>query len=56
VVYELTDRATSKPEAVSAIESRFLAAVLAQLQFDGDWAEMDAASLVSFRMPGASSR
>jgi phosphohistidine phosphatase len=56
VVYELTDRATSSPEAVSAIESRFPAAALAQLEFDGDWSEMDAASLVSVRMPGASKR
>ena len=37
VVYELTDQATSTPEAVSAIEGRFPAAALAQLDFEGDW-------------------
>ena len=56
VVYELTDPTTSAREAVAAIESRFPAAALAQLEFDGDWSEMDAASLVSVRMPGASKR
>jgi phosphohistidine phosphatase len=39
VVYELTDPTTSTPEAVSAIEGRFPAAALAQLEFDGDWSE-----------------
>ena len=37
VVYELTDPTTSTPEAVSAIEGRFPAAALAQLEFEGDW-------------------
>jgi phosphohistidine phosphatase SixA len=36
VVYELTDQTTSTPESVSAIESRFPAAALAQLDFNGD--------------------
>jgi phosphohistidine phosphatase len=35
-VYELTDPTSSTPEAVSAIEGRFPAAALAQLEFDGD--------------------
>jgi phosphohistidine phosphatase len=56
VVYELTDPATSAPETVSAIESRFPAAALAQLEFEGDWSEVEAGSLVSVLMPGSSSR
>ena len=53
LVHEMTDPATSRPEAVSAIESRFPAAALAQLQFEGDWSEIDTGSLVSVRMPGS---
>ena len=53
LVHEMTDPATSTPEAVSAIESRFPAAALAQLEFEGDWSEIDAGSLVSVRMPGS---
>jgi phosphohistidine phosphatase len=53
VVYEITDSTTSAPEAVGAIEGRFPAAALAQLEFDGDWSGMDAASLVSVRTPGS---
>ena len=34
VVHEMTDPASSTPEAVGAIESRFPAAALAQLEFD----------------------
>jgi phosphohistidine phosphatase len=45
VVYELTDRNTSAPEAVAAIEGRFPAAALAQLEFDGDWSQLDSCSL-----------
>jgi phosphohistidine phosphatase len=56
VVYELTDPTTSAREAVAAIESRFPAAALAQLEFDGDWSEMEAASLVNVWMPGSGSR
>ena len=52
VVYELTDQATSTPEAVSAIEGRFPAAALAQLEFEGDWSAVETGSLVSVRMPG----
>ena len=53
VVYELADPTTSRPEALGAIEGRFPAAALAQLEFDGDWSDIEAASLVSVRMPGA---
>jgi phosphohistidine phosphatase len=56
VVYEMTDPAISAPEAVGAIESRFPAAALAQLEFDGDWSGLDLGSLVSVRMPGSDSR
>ena len=52
VVYELTDPATSSPEAVAAIESRFPAATVARLEFEGDWSQIESASLVSVRMPG----
>jgi phosphohistidine phosphatase len=56
LVHEMTDPAGSNPKAVSAIESRFPAAALAQLEFDRDWSEIDAGSLVSVWMPGSSSR
>jgi phosphohistidine phosphatase len=56
VVYELTDQTTSTPEAISAIEGRFPAAALAQLEFDGDWSEIEGGSLVLVRIPGAASR
>src|SRR4029450_13033166 len=52
VVYELADPTNSKPEALGAIEGRFPAAALARLEFDGDWAGVEAASLLSVRMPG----
>jgi len=52
VVYELTDRSTSVPEAVAAIEGRFPAAALAQLEFDGDWSQLDSCSLTRVWMPG----
>jgi phosphohistidine phosphatase len=52
LVHELTDPATSTPEAVAAIEGRFPAAALAQLEFDGDWSGLDACSLRSVWMPG----
>ena len=53
VVYELADPTTSSPEAMDAIEGRFPAAALAQLEFDGDWSGIEAGALVSVRMPGA---
>jgi phosphohistidine phosphatase len=52
VVYELTDPATSTPEAVSAIEGRFPAAALARLEFESDWSQVETGSLFSVRMPG----
>jgi phosphohistidine phosphatase len=52
VVYELADPISSTPEALGAIEGRFPAAALAQLEFDGDWSHLEACSLVSVRMPG----
>ena len=55
VVYELTDQATSTPEAVSAIDGRFPAAALASLEFDSDWSQLDSGSLVSVRLPGTTS-
>jgi phosphohistidine phosphatase len=56
VVYELADPTSSTPEALGAIEGRFPAAALAQLEFDGDWSHLEACSLVSVRMPGQVSR
>jgi phosphohistidine phosphatase len=56
MVHELTDPAASRSEAVSAIESRFPAAALAQLEFEGDWSTIETGSLVSVRMPDAGSR
>ena len=53
LVHEMTDPASSTPEAVQAIESRFPAAALAQLEFEGGWSEIDAGSLVSVRMPAS---
>ncbi len=55
LVHELTDPASSTPQAVRAIESRFPAAALAQVEFEGDWSAIEAGSLVSVRMPGSSS-
>jgi phosphohistidine phosphatase len=52
VVYELTDRSTSTPEAIAAIEGRFPAAALAQLEFDGDWSQLDSCSLTRVWLPG----
>jgi phosphohistidine phosphatase len=56
VVSELIDQTTSTPEAVSAIEGRFPAAALAQLEFDGDWSEIECGSLVLVRIPSDASR
>ena len=53
LVHEMTDVASSTPAAVDAIESRFPAAALAWLEFDGDWSEIEGGSLVSVRMPDA---
>jgi phosphohistidine phosphatase len=51
LVHEMTDSTSSTPEAVGAIESRFPAAALAWLEFDGDWSEADAGALLAVRMP-----
>jgi phosphohistidine phosphatase len=55
VVYELADPTTSRPEALGAIEGRFPAAALAQLESDGDWSQLDSGSLVSVRLPDSTS-
>jgi phosphohistidine phosphatase len=55
VVHELTDPASSTPVAVSAIEGRFPAAALAQLDFDGDWSAVRD-RLISVWMPGSATR
>jgi phosphohistidine phosphatase len=51
LVHELTDAVTSSAEAVAAIESRFPAAALARLEFEGVWHHLASASLVSLQMP-----
>ena len=56
LVHDMADPDTSTPAAVSAIESRFPAAALARLEFDGDWSEIEGGSLVSVRIPDATSR
>lgn len=53
LVHDMVDPDTSAPGAVSAIESRFPAAALARLEFEGDWSEIDGGSLVSVRIPDA---
>jgi phosphohistidine phosphatase len=52
LVHELTNAATSNPEAVAAIESRFPAAALAKLELAGDWSQFDSGSLIAVRLPG----
>src|SRR5215211_10107 len=52
LVHELIDPDGSTPEAVAAIESRFPAAGLARLEFDGDWSQLESCSLLSVWMPG----
>jgi hypothetical protein len=52
----MADPNTSRPEALDLIEGRFPAAAMAQLEFDGDWSAIEAASLVSVRMPDSASR
>jgi phosphohistidine phosphatase len=51
LVHELTDPLTSTREAVSAIENRFPAAALAQLEFTGDWSKVETGALVGVWMP-----
>jgi phosphohistidine phosphatase len=56
LVHDMADLDTSAPSAVSAIESRFPAAAVARLEFDGNWSEIEGGSLVSVRMPDATGR
>jgi phosphohistidine phosphatase len=56
LVHEMTDPASSNPEAVRAIENRFPAAALAQLEFEGDWFGVDNGSLIAVRMPSSASQ
>ena len=56
LVHDMADPDTSTPAAVSAIESRFPAAALAWLEFEGDWSKIEAGSLVSVRIPDAANR
>ena len=51
LVHEMADSTSSTPEAIVAIESRFPAAALAWLEFDGDWSEADSGALLAVRMP-----
>jgi phosphohistidine phosphatase len=55
LVHEMTDPATSTPAAIGAIESRFPAAALAQLDFEGAWSQVESGSLVAVRMPDPAS-
>jgi phosphohistidine phosphatase len=55
LVHELTDPNKSSPEAVAAIESRFPAAALARLEFDGNWSQVETCSLLAVWMPGTDS-
>jgi phosphohistidine phosphatase len=56
LVHDMTDVASSTPEAVGAIESRFPAAALAQLEFEGDWSRVESGSLIAVRTPSPASR
>jgi hypothetical protein len=49
----MADSTSSAREAIAAIESRFPAAALAWLEFDGDWSQTEAGSLIAVRLPGA---
>lgn len=51
VAYELADPETSDPAALAAIDGRFPIATLARLEFEGDWADLETASLVDVRLP-----
>lgn len=53
LVHELTDPAASNPGAVATIESRFPAAGLAQLEFEGNWSRIERCSLASVWMPSS---
>jgi phosphohistidine phosphatase len=51
VAYELADPDSSDPAAMAAIDGRFPAATLARLEFTGDWADLETATLVDVRLP-----
>ena len=51
VAYELADPDASHPDALAAIDGRFPAAALVQLEFAGDWADLETAVLVNVRLP-----
>jgi phosphohistidine phosphatase len=51
VVHELADPQSSDPAAVATVEARFPAGALATLRVTGSWADLDAAALVSVRLP-----
>ena len=53
LVHQLTDAATSSAESVAASQSRFPAATLAELEFEGEWSQLDSGSLVAVRPPGS---
>jgi len=55
LVHELTDAATSSAEAVAAIDGRFPAGALAQLEFEGDWSQLESGLLVTVLLPGPGS-
>jgi phosphohistidine phosphatase len=54
VAFELADPEASDSAAMAAIERRFPAAAIAQLEFTGAWADLAEASLVSIRFPAES--
>lgn len=51
VAYELVDPDASEPFAVASIATRFPPSTLAWLEFEGPWAELEAARLVEARLP-----
>ena len=51
VAQELADPGTSDPEALGTLERHFPAGALATLSVDGNWSELDHASLLSIRLP-----
>jgi phosphohistidine phosphatase len=54
VAFELADPDASDSAAMAAIERRFPAAAIAQLEFAGDWADLAEAELVSIRFAAES--
>ena len=51
VAFELADPDASDSSALEALERRFPAAAIAQLEFAGAWAELAEAALVGVRLP-----